>query len=159
VVLLLLLLLLPPLFFSAFFSFVLLFLFPLLLLVFFFFLSVSRPSFSLVLPPYSLVFFFVLPPCFYSQKQGRDMAGVATMLPPHDCRRTRFLLFSPPCGRPRVRVYTSGVMIGVFLMLFGERGGEKSVKNLLLPLPRTSRGRRRPTMPFKTALFWVFPFF
>jgi hypothetical protein len=50
-------------------------------------------------------------------------------------------------------------MIGVFLMLFGERGGEKSVKNLLLPLPRTSRGRRRPTMPFKTALFWVFPFF
>jgi hypothetical protein len=50
-------------------------------------------------------------------------------------------------------------MIGVFLMLFGEKGGEKSVKNLLLPLPRTSRGRRRPTMPFKTALFWVFPFF
>jgi len=26
-------------------------------------------------------------------------------------------------------------------------------KNMLLPLPRTSRGRRRPTVPFKTTPF------
>jgi len=47
-------------------------------------------------------------------------------------------VFSPPRGRPRVRVYTSGVMVGVFLMFRREARGEKSVKigeqNLLLPL-------------------------
>jgi hypothetical protein len=32
-------------------------------------------------------------------------------------------------------------------------------KNLLLPLLRASRGRRRPTMPFKTAPFRSFSFF
>jgi hypothetical protein len=48
-------------------------------------------------------------------------------------------------------------MIDVFLML-SEKEGEKSrgEKNLLLHLPRASRGRRRPTVPFKTAPFQAF---
>jgi hypothetical protein len=47
-------------------------------------------------------------------------------------------------------------LVGVFLneMAVENRGR----KNLLPPLLRASRGRRRPTVPFKTTPFWVFFF-
>jgi hypothetical protein len=50
-------------------------------------------------------------------------------------------------------------MVGVFLMFRRERERrEIGEKNLLLPLPRTSRGRRRPTVSFKMAPFGSFFF-
>jgi len=46
----------------------------------------------------------------------------------------RPLCFSPPRGRPRVRVYASGVMVGVFFML-SEKEGEKSRGEKVLFFP------------------------
>jgi hypothetical protein len=41
-----------------------------------------------------------------------------------------------------------------------KEGTEKArEKTLLLPLPRVSMGRRKATLPFKTAPFWAFPLF
>jgi hypothetical protein len=52
-----------------------------------------------------------------------------------------------------------GVLVDVFLSFFGERGKRKVGEgNLLLPLPRGSRGRRRPTVPFKMTSFRSFFF-
>ena len=149
----LLLLLLPPLFFSAFFlcSFVSFF------SQFFFFSFGLQTFFSLVLP--SVPSFCSLFPCFYRKNSGERGRGGHCAVAPKTIRGAHSLLFLPPRGRPRIRGYTSGFMVGVFLMLFRERGTEKSIKKLLLPLPRTSRGRRRPTVPFKTAPFGYFCFF
>jgi len=52
-------------------------------------------------------FFLLLPPCLFVSpvfigKQGRDMAGAATVLPPHDCLRRHVSSVSPTPGRPRV---------------------------------------------------------
>jgi len=45
--------------------------------------------------------------------------------------------------------------VGVLGQRLFERksGGKQRNKNLLLPLLRTSKGRRRPTVPFKTTSF------
>jgi hypothetical protein len=52
-----------------------------------------------------------------------------------------------------------GSFVGIFLSCFEEKGKRKAREgNLLLPLPRVSRGRRRPTVPFKTAPFGSFFF-
>jgi hypothetical protein len=44
--------------------------------------------------------------CIYRQrravKMGRDMAGAATVLPPHDCLRRHVSFVSPTSERPRV---------------------------------------------------------
>jgi hypothetical protein len=49
------------------------------------------------------------------------------------------------------------VFVGIFLSYFGERGKRKAGEgNLLLPLLHVSRGRRRPTLSFKTAPFGSF---
>jgi hypothetical protein len=49
--------------------------------------------------------------------------------------------------------------VGIFLSCFRERGKRKAGEgNLLLPLLRVSRGRRRPTMSFKTTPFGYFFF-
>jgi len=62
--------------------------------------------------------------------------------------------FLLPCGRQ------VGSFVGVFLSWFEEKGKRKAREgNLLLPLPRASRGRRRPTVPFKTAPFRSLFFF
>jgi hypothetical protein len=55
-------------------------------------------------------------------------------------------------------------LVGVFLkgsrrLFEGEGGGKQRKKNLLLPLLRASRGRRRPTVPFKTSPFRASFFF
>jgi len=56
----------------------------------------------------------------------------------------------PPCGK-------QVGFIGVFLRVSEKEGGGKTRESLLLlPLPRASRGRRRPTMSFKTTLFGSF---
>jgi hypothetical protein len=47
-------------------------------------------------------------------------------------------------------------MVGVFFMFFEGRGREKSVKKSSSSLSHTSRGRRRPTVLFKTAPFGFF---
>jgi len=50
-----------------------------------------------------------------------------------------------------------GVLVSVFLIFFRERGKRKAGEgNLLLPPPHASKGRRRPTLPFKTAPFGFF---
>ena len=124
-------------------------------LYFLFFLS----SFFSFPPLLSCVIFFILLPCFYRQKQGRGVAGVATVLPPHNCPRGMFPFFSPPRGRPQVKVYTRGAMVGIFLMLLRKRSRGKQRKNLLLPLFCASRGRRKVTVSFKTTPFWSHLFF
>jgi hypothetical protein len=53
--------------------------------------------------------------------------------------------------------------VGVFLkgsqhLFEGEDGGDRGRKNLLLPLFRASKERRRPTVRFKTTLFRSFFF-
>jgi len=59
----------------------------------------------------------------------------------------------------KLRQVEGGASVGVFLSFRKESGRRKiGEKNLLLPLPRVSRGRRRPTMPFKMASFGAFFF-
>ena len=60
---------------------------------FFSFFSVLSSILFCSRSPLSCAPFFVMPPCFYRQKQGRDVAGVATVLPPHNCLRGTFPLF------------------------------------------------------------------
>jgi len=44
--------------------------------------------------------------------------------------------------------------VGVFVVVLEKAGtGKAGEKSLLLPLPRASRGRRKATVPFKTAPF------
>jgi len=113
---------LPPLFFFLFcFSPSFSFLFSLLCSVFFFF-------FSFGLPPFFLVFLFscALPYIYRKNRGERGRVGHCAAAP-KIARGARSLFFTAPC-RPRVRGYTHGVMVGVFLMFFGERGREKLVK-------------------------------
>jgi len=71
------------------------------------------------------------------------------------------LCFALPRDRPRVRTKVSKVFwVGVFLVVLEKEGTSKAgEKCLFLPLPCASRGRRKATVPFKTAPLWAFPFF
>jgi hypothetical protein len=75
---------------SLFLYFLLFLLFFCLSLFFFLFFSVLSSMLFCSRSPLSCAPFFVMPPCFYRQKQGRDVAGVATVLPPHNCLRGTF---------------------------------------------------------------------
>jgi len=66
-------------------------------------------------------FFFVLLPVFIGKNRGRTWLGRPLCYRPTTARGARSLLFSPPRGRPRVKGYTRGAMLGVFLMLLRER--------------------------------------
>jgi len=140
--------------------------FPSLLPLFFFF------SFSLLVFHSLLCFFFfrsstlscalslfvLVSPVFIGEKQGGRGRGCHCAAAPKTARGARPLCFSPPRGSRRIRVYASGVMVGIFLMFKRERDRIKidenrGKKNMLLLLPRTSRGRRRSTVPFKTTSF------
>jgi len=48
-----------------------------------------------------------------------------------------------------------GVLSGLFSCFKKEKERRKAGEQMLLPLPRASRGRRRPIVSFKTALFWL----
>ena len=65
----------------------------LLSLSFFLFFSVLSSMLFCSRSPLSCAPFFVMPPYFYRQKQGRDVARVATVLPPQNCLRGTFPLF------------------------------------------------------------------
>ena len=73
----------------------------------FFFLSPLPPFFCSLSSLSALHFFSSSPPCLFVSpvfigKQGRDMAGAATVLPPHDRLRRHVSSVSPTPGRPRV---------------------------------------------------------
>ena len=93
---------------------------------FFFLFTVS--SFFLSLFSFFRSLFCSLFPCIHRKNKGERGRGGHCAAAPKATRGARSLLFSPPRGRPRVRGYTSGFIVDVFLMLFGERGREKSVK-------------------------------
>ena len=111
--------------------------------LFFFFRSFRSFMLSLFSSPpsFSLFFSHLCPPCFYRQKQGRDMVGAATMLPP----------LHRPSNTWKVWV--------VCVFLKGKLVKTRERKNLLLPLPRSSRGRRKPIVPSKWHRFRFFFFF
>jgi hypothetical protein len=81
----------------------------------------------------------------YKKNRGERGRGGHCAAAPKATWGARSLLFSPPRGSSRVRGYTSGFIVGK--------------KNFLLPLPRTSKGRRRLIVPFKTAPFGSLFFF
>ena len=122
-----------PFLFSSYFLSFLLFVLPLFLLLSPFLFS------PLLCSPPALVL-----PCFYRQKTGEKEDGVATMLPP-------------------LQHVESFGQVGVLgRRLFDALEEEKSVKTKeeknIFPLFRVSRGRRRPTVPFKMAPFRAFFF-
>jgi len=117
---------------------------------FFFFLSRFSPLY-----PYSAPLFFLsIPiflscspfPCFYRQKTGERENGAATVLRP----------LHRPSNTWKALGCVSVFLKGSQRLFEGEDGGNRGRKNLLLPLFRASRGRRRPTVPFKTAPFGSF---
>jgi hypothetical protein len=57
-------------------------------------------------------------------------------------------------------VQVEGLWSASFWVIGGREGGEnRGRKDLLLPLFRTSGGRRKVTVPFKMAPFWALVFF
>jgi len=131
----------------------------LLFLLFFFFLWVSPPSpFFVFFVPLLCLYIYrqrraVKMPCLYLVRgHGRVDGGASWGLIPS-------VFFVR--GRPPVRALGKwGLWVGIFLLVSKKEGtGKAKEKSLLLPLPRVSRGRRKATMPFKTAPFWAFPFF
>jgi hypothetical protein len=102
-------------------------LFYLLLLLFFFdLLSLSLFFLSALLSP-SPVSFFLLLPCFYKQKQGRDMAGAATVLLP----------LHHPSNTWKVSFWQVG-LVDVFLkgsqcLFEGRDGGDRGRKIFFFP--------------------------
>ena len=116
--------------------------FSLLCSVFFSFFSFGLPPLfcSFVLPLLLSLSFCSLFPCFYRQKTGERETGW------------------PLCCRPSNTWKALGKwgVLGQRLFDAFQRkkvGENRGKKNLLLPLLRASRGRRRPTVPFKTTPF------
>jgi len=101
------------------------------------------PFFSLLFSALSLLFFLVLPfcstPSVFIGKIGEGHAWGshnATALPTHG---------------------NCGVMPASFLCFLEEESrGKLGEENLLLPLPRPSRGRRRHMVQFKMTLFLLY---
>ena len=132
---------LSPLFFTLFCFFFFFFFFQ-------FFPSILLSLFSFVLSSRSVFFFsffpllFLLPPIFIGKNRGGIWMGAATVL--------------PPLHRPSNtwKVWVVDVFLKRSRRLF-ERGirWEQKKKNLLLPLPRASRGKRRPIVPSKQHRF------
>ena len=151
----------PPLFFpfpfSLFFSSF--FLFGSSFFLFFFPVLSPLPSalsllFSSVL---SLLFFQPLfsraLPCIYRKNRGERGRGRPLCSRPKNCPRNT----SPPSSPTRGKLRASGVGRRLFKReLAVENIGRK---NLFPPLLRASRGKRKVTVPFKTAPFWSLVFF
>jgi len=81
---------------------------------------------------------------------------VATGQPPQGCRGACPLCFFHLVVGHELEFKQVGIFVG---FLGFRREGEEQMqgkKILLLPLPRALRGRRRPIVPFKMTLFWLF---
>ena len=89
--------------------------------------------------------FFISP--VFIEKQGRDIAGATTVLPPLHRPSNTWKAFG------QVGVLGQHLFDAFERKKVGENRGKK---NLLLPLPRSSRGRRRPTVPSKRHRFGLF---
>jgi len=149
-------------FFFHFLSFFLLF--PLSVLSSLVFSRLSRPSFPFFFSPFSVPFLNFPPSVFIGKTEG----GGKT--PYYPCPRGTWP-GRPLCSRPeRPKGYVPfllpphGKQVGRLCRSFwglGERGrGEKQGrKNLILPLPRASRGRRRPTVSSKRHRFGLLSLF
>jgi len=81
-----------------FFSF---FFFPFLFLFSLFFALSSSSLFTSAPSRFILLLFLFVSPVFIG-KQGRDMVGAATMLPPYNCLRRHVSFVFPTRGRPPV---------------------------------------------------------
>ena len=89
-------------------------------------------------------------PCIYRKNRGDRGRGRPLCSHPKNCPRNT----PPPSSPTRRKLRASGVGRRLFEReLAVENRGRK---NLLLPLLRASRGRRKVTVPFKTAPFWYF---
>ena len=92
-------------------------------------------------------------PCIYRKNRGDRSRGRPLCSHPKNGPRNT----PPPSSPTRRKLRASGVGRRLFEReLAVENRGRK---NLLLPLLRASRGRRKVTVPFKTAPFWSFFFF
>ena len=89
--------------------------------------------------------FFISP--VFIEKQGRDIAGATTVLPPLHRPSNTWKAFG------QVGVLGRRLFDAFERKKVSENRGKK---NLLLPLPRSSRGRRRPTVPLKRHRFGFF---
>jgi len=130
-------------------------------LFFIFFLSFSFLFSSLLFPFFSgplpsLFFFYSLFPYFYRKNRGERGRGNHYAAGPKTARGAHSLLFSPPLDRPQVRGYTSGVMVGVFFMLFGERGREKLVKKSHSSPASHVQRKKKTYSAVQNDTIWVF---
>jgi len=84
------------------------------------------------------------PPVFIGKNRGGMWLGRPLCCHPTTAWGARSLLFSPPRGRPRVRGYTSGVMVGVFLMLLRDRNRwkQRKKKSFFSPVLRIQRKKK-----------------
>jgi len=113
--------------------------------LFFFCSFQSSPLCSSVLVLPSLVPPFLLcPPIFIGKNRGGTWPGWPLCCRPKTAWGARSLFFSPPRGRPRVRGYISGVMVGVFLMLLKERSQwkQRKKKSSFSPVLRIQRKKK-----------------
>ena len=117
----------------------------------FFFPSVFRASTALSL----LLFFFLLvSPVFIGKKQGGERPGRLLCCRPSTTQGAHLLPFLQ-----HVESFGQVGVLGRRLFDAFKRkkiGENRGKKNLLLPLLHASRGRRRPTVSFKTAPFGLF---
>ena len=86
------------------------------------------------------------------------------MQPPQNNRQRGMspLFFHPMVGHESEFIQVA--MVGIFLMFRRERerrnvGENRGIKPSSSPIFCTSRGRRKATVPFKTAPFWAFSLF
>jgi hypothetical protein len=110
-----------------------------------------------VLP--SVPSFCSLFPCFYRKNSGERGRGGHCAIAPKTTQGAHSLHFLPPRGRPRIRGYTSEFMVGVFLMLFRERGREKSIKKSSSSPASHVQGKKKTHSAIQNGTVWVFLFF
>jgi len=97
-------------------------------------------------------------PCIYRKNRGERGKGGHCAAAPKIARGARSVLFSLPRGRPWVRGYTRGVVVGAFLIFFRERGREKSVKNSSSSPASHVQGKKKTHGAFQNDTVWVSSF-
>jgi len=99
---------------------------------------------SILVLPSLMPPFLLCPPVFIGKNRGGTWPGWPLCCRPITAWGARSLFFSPPRGRPRVRGYISGVMVGVFLMLLRERSRwkQRKKKSSFSPVLRIQRKKK-----------------